>query len=67
MGIFGVAFGVFLVAGGPSLWRTAHDPTQRARTLAGVYWGLLTGALIACYTVMDAWAVKVMEIGRAHV
>ena len=62
VGIFGVAFGVFLVAGGPSLWRTAHDPAKRARVLAGVYWGLLTGALIACYTVLDAWAVKVMAI-----
>ena len=61
-GIVGVAFGVFLVAGGPSLWRTAHDPARRERVLAGVYWGLLTGALIACYTVLDAWAVKVVAL-----
>lgn len=62
LGIGGVAFGVFLIAGGPGLWRAAHDPHQRARVHAGIYWGLLTGALIACYTVLDAWAVKALAL-----
>ncbi len=62
LGIGGVAFGVFLIAGGPGLWRAAHDPHQRARVHAGIYWGLLTGALIACYTVLDACAVKALAL-----
>jgi drug/metabolite transporter (DMT)-like permease len=61
-GILGVVLGVFLVAGGPGLFKAAHDPAQRARVKAGVFWGLLTGALIACYTVLDAWAIKVVAI-----
>lgn len=28
----------------------------------GIFWGLLTGALIASYTILDAWAVKVLAI-----
>jgi drug/metabolite transporter (DMT)-like permease len=61
-GIAGVALGVFLVAGGPGLWRTAQDPARQARVRAGIFWGVLTGALIACYTVLDAWAVKVVAL-----
>jgi drug/metabolite transporter (DMT)-like permease len=62
LGITGVVVGVFLIAGGPSLWSAAHDPAKKERVMAGVLWGLLTGALIACYTVLDAWAVKVVAI-----
>jgi drug/metabolite transporter (DMT)-like permease len=62
VGIAGVAFGVFLIAGGTGLWRAAHDPAHRARVRSGVFWGLLTGALIASYTILDAWAVKVLAI-----
>ena len=62
LGITGVVVGVFLIAGGPALWSAAHDPAKKERVMAGVFWGLLTGALIACYTVMDAWAVKVVAI-----
>jgi uncharacterized membrane protein len=29
---------------------------------AGVRWGLLTGALIASYTVIDAWAIKRLQL-----
>lgn len=62
VGIAGVAVGVFLVAGGPALFKAAHDPHKRARVKAGVVWGLMTGALIACYTVLDAYTVKVVAI-----
>ncbi len=62
LGIAGVAFGVFLIAGGTGMWRAAHDPAQRARVKAGVFWGLLTGTLIASYTILDAWAVKALAI-----
>lgn len=61
-GIAGVVVGVFLVAGGPGLFAKAQDPAQRARVLAGVFWGALTGVLIALYTVLDAWAIKVAAI-----
>jgi drug/metabolite transporter (DMT)-like permease len=59
-GIAGVVGGVFLVAGGPGLLRATHDPAQRARVLRGLRYGLLTGAFIASYTVVDGYAVKVL-------
>ena len=62
LGIAGVVTGVFLIAGGPGLFRAAHDPLRRERVLSGVFWGLLTGILIASYTVVDAYAVKVMAL-----
>jgi drug/metabolite transporter (DMT)-like permease len=62
LGIAGVVLGVFLIAGGLALFKQAHDPLKKARIQAGVFWGLLTGALIALYTVLDAWAIKVMAI-----
>jgi drug/metabolite transporter (DMT)-like permease len=60
LGVLGVCGGVFLIAGGPALWQQAHDPARRARVLAGLRWGALTGALIAGYTVIDGYAVKVL-------
>jgi drug/metabolite transporter (DMT)-like permease len=57
-GIAGVVAGVFLIAGGPGLWRAARDPVAKARVHKGVAYGLLTGALIASYTVVDGYAVK---------
>jgi drug/metabolite transporter (DMT)-like permease len=62
-GVLAVCGGVFLIAGGPGLWRTAHDPAARERVHAGLRWGALTGALIAGYTVIDGYAVKVLLIG----
>jgi drug/metabolite transporter (DMT)-like permease len=61
LGILAVCGGVFLIAGGPKLWQgsgIAHD-----QALAGVRWGAMTGALIAGYTVIDGYAVKVLLIG----
>jgi multidrug transporter EmrE-like cation transporter len=62
-GVLAVCGGVFLIAGGPLLWRQAHDPMARARVLAGLRWGALTGLFIAGYTVIDAYAVKLLLIG----
>ena len=66
-GVLAVCGGVFVIAGGPALWRHTHDPAQQARTLdrtrAGVRWGLLTGALIAGYSVIDGYAIKVLAMG----
>ena len=59
-GVAGVAIGVFFIAGGPGLWAKAHDPLQRARVRAGIGWGAATGALIAGYTLIDGYAVKVL-------
>ena len=60
IGVIAVCGGVFLVAGGPGLWRRAQDAAARARLAAGLRWGFVTGALIASYTVIDGYAVKVM-------
>lgn len=60
LGIVGVAAGVFLIAGGPQLLRNAQDPQRRQRVKRGLAWGFATGGFIACYTVLDGYAVKVM-------
>jgi len=59
-GIAAVALGVYLIAGGPSIWRNAHAPEQRARTRLGLLYGLVTGLTIASYTVVDGYAVKAL-------
>lgn len=68
LGVVGVVGGVFLIAGGPKLisdWRRTDDVSEAqlvAQQLraAGVRYGLLTGGVIACYTVVDGYAVKVL-------
>jgi drug/metabolite transporter (DMT)-like permease len=62
-GVAAVCTGVFLIAGGPGLWRQVHDPAARARVRAGLRWGALTGLLIAGYSVIDGYAVKVLLVG----
>ncbi|GKS83299.1 DMT family transporter [Acidovorax sp. SUPP1855] len=62
LGIAGVVGGVFLIAGGPALLRAAHDPAARQRVHAGIRYGVLTGAFIASYTVVDGYAVKVLRM-----
>jgi drug/metabolite transporter (DMT)-like permease len=61
-GVAAVVVGVFFIAGGPGLWAKAHDPALRARVHDGLLWGGLTGALIAGYTLIDGYAVKVLAI-----
>jgi drug/metabolite transporter (DMT)-like permease len=61
-GVLAITGGVFLIAGGPRLLTQAQDPAQRQRVLAGLAWGGATGALIAVYTVIDGYAVKVLLI-----
>lgn len=62
LGVLAVTVGVFLIAGGPGLWAKAHDPAQRQRVQAGVWWGAATGLLISAYTLIDGYAVKVWLI-----
>lgn len=63
-GVLGIAAGVFLIAGGPALWSAlrghAADDDRRRRVRAGIAWGGATGLLIALYTVIDGYAVKVL-------
>lgn len=60
LGVLAVCGGVFLIAGGPNVFRRAKD-TARVRT--GLRWGALTGLLIAGYSVIDGYAVKVLLVG----
>jgi drug/metabolite transporter (DMT)-like permease len=62
LGIAAVVIGVFFIAGGPSLFRAAHDPVRRAGIRRGMAYGLLTGVFIAGYTVIDGYAVKVVAM-----
>lgn len=66
LGVAGVCGGVFLIAGGPALWRGArhaHDTAARERLLTGLAWGAITGVLIAGYSVLDGYAVKLLAMG----
>jgi uncharacterized membrane protein len=60
VGIVAVVAGVFFVAGGPGLFRAAHDPAKQPGIRKGMLYGLLTGAFIASYTVVDGYAVKIV-------
>jgi drug/metabolite transporter (DMT)-like permease len=60
LGVAAVTLGVFFIAGGPALWAKVHDPAQRQRVRTGLAYGAATGALIAGYTLIDAYAVKVL-------
>jgi drug/metabolite transporter (DMT)-like permease len=62
LGVIAVVGGVFLIAGGPRLFRQLKDQTQQLRLRKGIYYGLLTGLFIASYTVLDGYAVKVILI-----
>ena len=59
-GIAAVVGGVFLIAGGPRLLQRAQDPQQRERVHTGIRYGVLTGAFIAGYTLVDGYAVKAL-------
>ncbi|QTN27766.1 EamA family transporter [Rhodoferax sp. AJA081-3] len=59
-GILAVVLGVFLIAGGPGLFRNTHSAEHRLRVRKGMLYGLLTGVFIASYTVVDGYAVKMV-------
>lgn len=48
-----IVAGVFMLAGGPAMFKRPD-----ARLRAGVFYGLSTGAFIACYTLSDGYAVR---------
>jgi drug/metabolite transporter (DMT)-like permease len=62
-GLLAVSAGIWLVAGGPG-WRRAgvrvrEAAPDAARLRLGLLWGMLTGVTIACYTVLDGYAMRV--------
>ena len=63
VGVLAVCGGVFLIAGGPALWRSVHDCAAHQRVRSGLAWGAATGLLIAVYTVIDGYAVKLLMMG----
>lgn len=62
LGLLAVVGGIVLIAAGPGLWRRGADASAAALRRRGIAWGALTGALIAGYTVVDAYAVKVLLV-----
>lgn len=60
LGMLGVVAGVFLIAGGPKIFKTMQDVSQGPHVRQGLFYGLLTGLFIASYTVLDGYAVKVL-------
>ncbi|AMC36334.1 DMT family transporter [Janthinobacterium sp. B9-8] len=60
LGMLAVVAGVFLIAGGPKIFKTMQDVRQGPRIHQGLFYGLLTGLFIASYTVLDGYAVKVL-------
>lgn len=57
LGILLIIGGIFMIAGGPGLWRK-----RDRRVLTGIWYGCLTGLFIACYTLVDGYAVKLAMI-----
>ena len=58
-----VVAGVLILAGGRTLWHELRKPRSARGTIAaGLQWGLITGVLIAAYTLNDGYAVKVLLI-----
>lgn len=56
-GLVGVVFGIVLIA---TQGRVAHLSTPGGQ--AGLRWGLTTGALIAAYSLADAYSVKTLGV-----
>ena len=64
LGLAGVVGGILLITMGPRLIGrgVAHDAAAATRRRHGLYWGAATGALIAGYTVIDGYAVRMLAV-----
>jgi drug/metabolite transporter (DMT)-like permease len=62
LGALAVVGGVFLIGGGVNALRGTTNAQHKARTRRGLLWGGITAVCIASYTVIDAYAVKVLLI-----
>lgn len=59
-GIVAMCAGIWLIAGGPGARRAASmSPHDALRLRSGLLWGGLTGLMIALYTVLDGYAMRV--------
>ncbi len=54
VGIVLILCGIFLISGGMKILSGSRNPAMQR----GVAWGILTGLLISCYTLVDGWAIK---------
>jgi uncharacterized membrane protein len=59
-GLILVVLGTFTIAGGFALMKAGNNMSTKVR--AGLIWGPMTGACIACYTLLDAYSVKFLLI-----
>ena len=57
-GLAAIVAGILLIAAGPSLWRGGTDPRRHV----GIAWGAVTGLMIAGYTLVDGYAVKMLLV-----
>jgi len=64
LGLAAVVGGILLITLGPHLLdrTSAPEVTAVMRRRRGVYWGVATGTLIAGYTVLDGYAVKMLAV-----
>ncbi len=64
LGLAGVVGGILVITMGPRLIGrgVSHDAEAARRRRLGICWGAATGALIAGYTVLDGYAVKVLAM-----
>jgi len=64
LGLAGVVGGILLITMGPRLLGRGVPQAAEAarRRRAGLWWGAATGTLIAGYTVLDGYAVKVLLV-----
>jgi drug/metabolite transporter (DMT)-like permease len=64
LGLAGVVGGILVITMGPRLIGrgVAHDAEAARRRRHGIWWGAATGALIAGYTVLDGYSVKVLAM-----
>jgi len=56
------ASGALLIATGVVVLTWRPDPAAQARLAPGLRYGLMTGVLIACYTLFDTWGVQRMGV-----
>lgn len=57
-GVLAISAGIWLLAGAPG-WRSgARTEIDGLRMRLGLLWGGLTGLLIACYTLIDGYAMR---------
>ncbi|AKJ27190.1 DMT family transporter [Caldimonas brevitalea] len=57
-----IVVGVFLIAGGPRLWKGSGAADRKNTAARGIAWGMGVGTCVASYTVVDAYAITVLHV-----